>query len=145
MRYSSRRQDSPLPWIAAAGAGLVGVGWLIEGLPDPQVNAAGPWLITAGVLTLVTAAAVAWSATGGGLVAAGLWLAAGGWFLRWLPDGTAHRGYWPLALASGLVLTVVGLPAMRHGRAGSRGMVNRWAARSRRNDGVASSWQLWRV
>ena len=81
MRYSSRRQDSPLPWIAAAGGGLIAIGWLVKDLPDPQVNAAGPWLITAGVLSLVAAAAVAWSPTGGGVVATGLWLVAGGWFI----------------------------------------------------------------
>ena len=142
---STRRQDSPLPWIAAAGGVLVVIGWLCGDASEPQLTMAAPWLITAAVLSVITAATVAWSPTGGGVIAAGLWLVAGGWFLRWLPDGTAHRGYWPLLLVAGLVLTAVGLPAMRHGRSGSRGMVNRWAARSRRNDGVASSWQMWRA
>src|SRR5215510_8689329 len=104
MRTRSRYSDSPLPWIAAAGGVLVVFGWLVGDVPDPQVSAAGPWLITAGVLSLITAAAVSWSAPGGGVVAAAVWLLAGGWFLHGLPDATQYRGYWPLVLLAGVLL-----------------------------------------
>src|SRR5262245_46859372 len=123
MRSTTKRySDSPLPWIAATGGVLVVVGWLVGDVPDPQVSAAGPWLITAGVLSLVTAAAAAWSATGGGMVAGGLWLLASGWFVHGLPAGTQYRGYWPLIMLTGLLLIAVGVPAMRHGRRTSRGV-----------------------
>jgi type IV secretion system protein VirD4 len=145
MRPRSRRHsDSRLPWIAAAGGVLVVVGWLVGGVPDRHVSVAGPWLITAGVLMLVTAAAVAWSTTGGVMVAGGLWLLAGGWFLHGLPGDTEYRGCWPLVMLAGLLLVFVGVPAMRHGRGMSRGLVQRWAARTSRNDGVASNWQILR-
>jgi type IV secretion system protein VirD4 len=141
---SWRSSDSPLPWVAAAGGVLVVVGWMVRDVSDRQVSVAGPWLITAGVLLLVTATAVAWSATGGGMVAGGLWLLAGGWFVHGLPDGTLYRGYWPLMMLAGGLLVFAGVPAMRHGRGTSRGVVQRWAARASRNDGVASNWQILR-
>jgi type IV secretion system protein VirD4 len=139
-----RYSDSPLPWIAASGGVLIVVGWLVKDMPDRQIGAAGPWLIAAGVLLLLTAAAVAWSATGGGMVVGGLWLLAGGWFVHGLPAGTEYRGYWPLVMLAGFLLVFAGVPAMRHGRATSRGVVQRWAARTSRNDGVASNWQILR-
>src|SRR5262245_3304372 len=120
---SKRSSDSPLPWVAAAGGLLVVGGWLVTDVPDPQVSAAGPWLITAGVLSLATATAVAWSATGGGMIAGGLWLLAAGWLVHGLPDGTQYRSYWPLLLLVGLALACAGVPGMWHDRGGSRGVV----------------------
>src|SRR5262245_2068990 len=144
MRAVSSRSDSPLPWIAAGGCALVALGVVLNGQPEPQLDAAAPWLVATGVLSMVSAGLIAWSAVGGSIVAAGLWSCAGGWFLRWLPVDIDGHAYWPLLLLAGPLLVAAGLPMLRHGRSGSRGMVQRWAARSRRNSGVASAWQILR-
>jgi type IV secretion system protein VirD4 len=144
MRPVSRHSASPLPWIAAGGCALVALGVVLDGQPEPQLDAAAPWLVATGVLSMVSAGLVAWSAVGGSIVAAGLWSCAGGWFLRWLPDDIDGHAYWPLLLLAGPLFVAAGLPVLRHGRAGSRGVVQRWAARSRRNGGVASPWQVLR-
>lgn len=56
------------------------------------------------------------------------------------PDTPA---FWLIVVGSG---TLGGLFLVwRHGHAGSSGQVHRWARRSRRNDGVASAWAVFRV
>lgn len=145
MRTKSKRHDSVLPWIGFAGVVFGALGWaLLEQDANPELATAGPWLLTAGVLCLATAGLVGWSPLGGAIVATGLWTVAGGWFLRWFPSTVEASAYWPLAILVGLFLIVGGVPALRHGRAGSRGVVQRWASRDRRNGGVASSWQVLR-
>jgi hypothetical protein len=68
-----------------------------------------------------------------------------------LPDrlgttGTAGaRAWWPLVLLAGLVVVVVTGAGVRRGRSGTRGVVNRWSRRSRRNHGVASRWQVFKT
>jgi type IV secretion system protein VirD4 len=75
-----------------------------------------------------------------GLVVFGL-----GWLMHRMPEGTPGQDYWPWvmvtggALVTGVVLVVV------RGRTGSTGMVNRWSRRTRRNEGMASSWTILRV
>lgn len=144
MRTSTRRPDSPLPWIAFGGCALIALGVLLHDQPEPQFAASSPWLVTAGVLSLVSAALIAWSVVGGSVVALGLWSCASGWFLRRLPDDIGGHSYWPYLVVAGLVIAAMGLPMLRHGRAGSRGLVQRWSNRSRRNGGVASNWQILR-
>ncbi|MDN5858804.1 MAG: TraM recognition domain-containing protein [Pseudonocardia sp.] len=59
-------------------------------------------------------------------------------------DGDALRlGFGFVVIGSILLGLHVMLLWRRHG--GSSGQVHRWARRSRRNDGVASAWTLWRV
>jgi type IV secretion system protein VirD4 len=144
VRWSTWRSDSPLPWVMFAGVAFIALGVAAGQQADPRLAAGAPWLVTVGVLAVVSAGLVAWSITGGAVVAAGLWLCAGGWFLHSLPAGTDARASWPLMLVAGLLLVSVGVPAVRHGRAGSRGVVQRWTRRDRRNGGVASTWQVLR-
>ena len=144
MRASTRHSDSPLPWIAFGGCAFIALGVVLHGQLEPQLAAASPWLTTAGVLSLVSVGLIAWSAVGGAVVATGLWSCATGWFLRQLPADVDGHTYWPLLMVAGLVIVAMGLPMLRHGRAGSRGLVERWANRSRRNGGVASNWQILR-
>lgn len=60
----------------------------------------------------------------------GTGLAAGGWVLH------------PFLAIVGLIALVAVGVMWRNQRSGSTGLVNRWSNRSRRNQGVASSWQI---
>ncbi|MGH8965271.1 MAG: hypothetical protein ACRDXB_08070, partial [Actinomycetes bacterium] len=74
------------------------------------------------------------------IVGAGAGLVLVGWQLY-----LAGRQYWLWALLCGLLLLAGAGVQWRHRRGGSAGLVHRWAARSRRHDGVASVWTILRV
>src|SRR5262245_638323 len=110
----SRRHSEILLWAAFGGVAFVAVGVAAGQQADPQLAHAAPWLITGGGLASASAGLVAWSTTGV-VVAAGLWLCAGGGFLHALPSGTEGHGYWPLVFLAGLLLAITGVPILRHG------------------------------
>ncbi len=65
--------------------------------------------------------------------------------LRLLPDYFPGRGYWPLMLATGIVVLVGVVAGWHRDRYGSAGVIKRWSARSRRNSGCASRWTMYRT
>jgi len=75
----------------------------------------------------------------------GLGAAAVGWLMRRMPADTPGRVYWPWFALGGAVVVLGVVVFCWHRRVGSSGRVNRWSARSRRNDGVASAWAILRV
>ncbi|MGI8797832.1 MAG: type IV secretory system conjugative DNA transfer family protein [Pseudonocardia sp.] len=68
-----------------------------------------------------------------------------GWLMSRLPERSPVQSYWPVVSVLGVALLVGAFMVWRGGRAGSSGLVNRWARRSRRNDGVASRLAILRV
>ncbi|MFF4598118.1 type IV secretory system conjugative DNA transfer family protein [Amycolatopsis sp. NPDC001319] len=122
------------------GSGVLASGWHVK------VAAIWPWLVTVGVAAGVLGLAelMKGNAARTVTVAAGL-VGLSLWFLGWVPVETPGYGVWPWGLILGgpvlLVAAVLGLRS----RGGSRGLIGRWSRRSRRNDGVASRWQIWRV
>jgi len=58
------------------------------------------------------------------------------------PADTPGRSVWPWPLMAGLTVLAVLAAGVQRRHSGSAGLVNRWARRSRRNDGVASRWAL---
>jgi type IV secretion system protein VirD4 len=68
-----------------------------------------------------------------------------GWLMHRMPDGTPGRVYWPWFALGGLAVVLGVIAFWWHRHVGSAGVVNRWSARSRRNDGVASAWTILRV
>lgn len=124
---------------------LIFVGVALSGW-HVKVAVVWPWFVVAGVAAAVFGLA---ELVRGNL--ARLVTVAGGvvglavWFAGWVPAETPGYGVWPWGLFLGgpvLLFTVVlGL----RGRGGSRGLLGRWSRRSRRNGGVASRWQIWRV
>jgi type IV secretion system protein VirD4 len=145
MRRPTMRDGELLPWIGVAGASFSTAGVLVWGQPVAL------WLTTVGVLCLATFALVAWRLVYGVALSAGLWLLGAACGLAALPDriGTANTGraraYWPLLLVTGLAVLMVTGAGIRRGRSGTRGVVSRWARRSRRNHGVASRWQVFKT
>ena len=133
------------PWAGCAGVVLAGAGVMLHG------NPASAWLLTAGVLCLVTFVLVGWRLVYGCALSLGLWLLAVTWALATLPDrvGDMNTGgvssSWPVALLAAVTVLGVSGAAIRHGRSGTRGTVGRWSRRSRRNHGVASRWQVLRT
>ncbi len=77
------------------------------------------------------------AAIGAGSLALGL-------LLLQAPADTPLREYWPwlVFVGGGLLAGVVAAVARR--RTGTAGTVNRWSRRSKRNDGVASAWMIFR-
>ena len=69
-----------------------------------------------------------------------MWFATGD-----LPAATPGREYWPYALLVGGLFVLLAVARWWHHQGGSAGTVNRWAARGRRNDGVASAWSIFRT
>jgi type IV secretion system protein VirD4 len=130
-----------------AGAGAVAV--LCGGYAVQQGYPQGWWVVVAGSLLLVAAGLVAWRLVYGVMLSAGLWLTATGLVLFLaVPDtgqaAVLHSAWW-LLWAAGLFTLLVTLAAIRHGWTGTQGVVKRQARRSRRNHGVASRWQQFRV
>lgn len=124
---------------------LVGMGVLLS---DVQLGFAviWPWFVVAGVAAGVLRLAELMKGNGVRVVtvAAGL-VGLSLWFLIWVPSGTPGYGAWKWGLLfGGPVLLIAAVMGLR-GRGGSRGLIGRWSKRSRRNGGVASRWQIWRV
>jgi type IV secretion system protein VirD4 len=103
------------------------------------------WVLLVGVLSLVTAALVAWRLVFGALFAVALWMIGLAVLLGSLPAEAAGHRYWALLLGAGLLILTWPLAAIRQRRTGSRGVVRRWSRRARRNDGVASRLQILRT
>ena len=73
---------------------------------------------------------------------AGACVAGLGWLMHLMPASTPGRVWWPWLLLGGLLVAVSPLMVWMVRRAGSAGQVRRWSHRSRRNDGVASTWMI---
>ncbi|OZM72660.1 type IV secretion system protein VirD4 [Amycolatopsis antarctica] len=107
----------------------------------------GPWLVTAGVavvaLMLMDAARarVLQRVAILGVTLTGLAV----WFAGWVPESTPGRDVWPWGLVLGLPLLLGAALAGSRRHGGSAGVIGRWSRRSRRNGGVASRWQIYRV
>ncbi|WP_158634444.1 type IV secretory system conjugative DNA transfer family protein [Amycolatopsis sp. WAC 01375] len=117
-------------------------------LSDWHVKAAvvWPWFVVAGVAAGVFGLAelVRGNAARLVTVAAGL-TGLSVWFAGWVPEETPGYKVWPWGLLiGGPVLAVAAFVGLR-GRNGSAGLIGKWSRRSRRNGGVASRWQIWRV
>ncbi|MFD5090399.1 type IV secretory system conjugative DNA transfer family protein [Amycolatopsis thailandensis] len=117
-------------------------------LSDWHVRAAvvWPWFVVAGVAAAVFGLAelVRGNAARLVTVAAGL-TGLSVWFAGWVPEVTPGYDVWPWGLLfGGPVLAVAAFLGLR-GRIGSAGLIGKWSRRSRRNGGVASRWQIWRV
>ncbi len=75
----------------------------------------------------------------------GLVLPFAGWLLRSAPSSVPGRHFWPLLIVAG-VLVLAGLYVWAvHRRHGSAGVVDRWARKSRKHSGVASTWSILRT
>ncbi len=137
-------------WRLVYGVVLGAGGWLVftavalHALP-PQVAARQVWpLVTAaGVLVLASVALVAVLDGPGAKLAGGAWLVYAAVVARHLPPMVAT--WWPVLLAAGVLAIAGTLVMVQRARSGSQGRVKRWGARVRRNDGVASRWQLLRT
>jgi len=79
------------------------------------------------------------------LAAFGLLLPVAGVMLRAAPAYMPGRGYWPWLVVAGLVLLIGAGSLLRHRWAGSQATVGRWARKSKRNSGMASTWQILRT
>lgn len=79
------------------------------------------------------------------VAASGLGLFGVGWLMARMPADTPGREYWPWLMIAGVLLVVGVLVAVARRRTGTVGTVNRWSRRSKRNDGVASPWTVFRV
>ncbi|WP_340686359.1 type IV secretory system conjugative DNA transfer family protein [Amycolatopsis coloradensis] len=117
-------------------------------LSDWHVKAAvvWPWFVVAGVAAGVFGLAELVKGNAARLVtvAAGL-TGLSVWFAGWVPEVTPGYEVWPWGLLlGGPVLAVAAFLGLR-GRNGSAGLIGKWSRRSRRNGGVASRWQIWRV
>ncbi|QRP48865.1 type IV secretory system conjugative DNA transfer family protein [Amycolatopsis sp. FDAARGOS 1241] len=111
-----------------------------------KVAAIWPWLVTVGVAAGVLGLAELMKGNAARVVtvAAGL-VGLSLWFLGWVPAETPGYGVWPWGLILGSPVLLVAAFLGVRGRGGSRGLIGRWSRRSRRNGGVASRWQIWRV
>ncbi|MFD8497532.1 type IV secretory system conjugative DNA transfer family protein [Amycolatopsis sp. NPDC059657] len=131
------------------GAALVAAVLIFLGvaLSDAHVKVAviWPWLVTLGVAAAVFGAAelARGNLARASVVSAGL-VGLSVWFAGWVPVETPGYGAWPWGLM-GLPVLLFGLVSGLRGRRGSSGLISRWSRRSRRNGGVASRWQIWRV
>lgn len=124
---------------------LVGIGLLLSDV-DLPFAVIWPWFVVAGVAAGVLGLAELMRGNGARIVtvAAGL-VGLSLWFVGWVPSGTPGYGAWKWGLLfGGPVLLSAAVLAVR-GHGGSRGLIGRWSRRSRRNGGVASRWQIWRV
>jgi len=75
----------------------------------------------------------------------GLVLLGIGWLLARIPADKPAHGSWAWFVLAGAALLVGVIVVWRHQRAGSAGLVHRWARRARRNEGVASRWAILRT
>jgi len=132
--------------VAAAGGWVVFAAAVLFALPENMAaRAVWPLVIAAGVLLLGSLVLAVTLRGLGAVIALGLWALWTSWLLHVLPTRVGARAWWPAALAAGgAVLGVAGFVVQRS-RSGSQGTVKRWGARARRNDGVASRWQLLKV
>jgi type IV secretion system protein VirD4 len=135
--------------VAFVGVLIGAVGWLLRGLPAGKFpTQAWPWLITIGgaIVLLALIASIGQrpltrlGLLGAGAVAWSIWFATGD-----LPAATPGREYWLYVLVVGGALVLLAIGRWWHHQGGSAGTVNRWAARGRRNDGVASAWSIFRT
>ena len=120
------------------GAGLSG--WHVK------VAVVWPWFVVAGVAAAVFGLAelVKGNTARFGTVSAGV-VGLSIWFVGWVSEETPGYGAWRRGLfLGGPVLLFTAVLGLR-GRGGSRGLIGRWSRRARRNDGVASRWQIFRV
>ncbi len=132
--------------VAAAGCWTVFAAAVLLALPRGMAaRHAAPLVIAAGVLLLGTLLAAAALRGLGVMVAAGCWLLWAAWLLHALPGGGAVQAWWPGGLAAGVLVLAASVFVVVRNRGGSQGLVNRWGNRQRRNDGVASRWQVWRT
>src|SRR6266545_1194039 len=125
MRRPTMRDGVLLPKATGVGVLAVMIGVVTRDYP------AGRWLIAAGVVLLVSLILLAWRQVQGAAIAAGLWLVFLGVVLHALPNTPAAaglRGYWWAVGLAGLGVLGLTLIALRHGRSGTRGTVNRWVA-----------------
>ncbi|GAA2755884.1 type IV secretory system conjugative DNA transfer family protein [Actinopolymorpha rutila] len=76
---------------------------------------------------------------------AGVGVAGVGWLLHSAPPRTPGRLWWPWLLVAGASLVVMAVGVWWNRRAGSAGVVGRWAHRSRKNQGMATAWTILRV
>lgn len=105
-----------------------------------------PWFVVAGVAAagfglaeLVKGNLARFATVSAGLVGLSIW------FVGWVPEGTPGYGVWPWGLFLGGPVLLFTVALGLRGRGGSRGLIGRWSRRARRNDGVASRWQIFRV
>ena len=103
-----------------------------------EVAATGAWLLASMALVRGLGAVGAGISAGlGCLLNAAVW--------RALPAVVGVHAWWPASAAGGLLVLIGTAFLVQRGRSGSQGTVKRWGARVRRNDGVASRWQLLKV
>ncbi|MEC3976238.1 type IV secretory system conjugative DNA transfer family protein [Amycolatopsis sp. H20-H5] len=124
---------------------LIGVGVALSGW-HVKVAVVWPWFVVAGVAAGVLGLAELMKGNAARIVTVALGLVGlSAWFVGWVPVETPGYDVWPWGLLlGGPVLAVAAFLGLR-GRGGSRGLIGRWSNRSRRNGGVASRWQIFRV
>ncbi|NKQ54987.1 type IV secretory system conjugative DNA transfer family protein [Amycolatopsis sp. K13G38] len=105
-----------------------------------------PWFVVAGVAAaafglaeLVKGNVARFATVSAGVVGLSIW------FAGWVPEETPGYGVWLWGLFLGGPVLLFTVALGLRGRGGSRGLLGRWSRRSRRNGGVASRWQIWRV
>ncbi|TNC20893.1 type IV secretory system conjugative DNA transfer family protein [Amycolatopsis alkalitolerans] len=105
-----------------------------------------PWFVVAGVAAAVFGLAelVKGNVARFGTVSAGV-VGLSIWFAGWVPVETPGYGVWLWGLVFGGPVLLFAVALGLRGRGGSRGLIGRWSRRARRNDGVASRWQIFRV
>jgi type IV secretion system protein VirD4 len=124
---------------------LIAVGLLVSGW-HVRFAVVWPWLVTAGVVAagLGVVELVRGNSARATVAAAGL-VGLSVWFAGWVPEQTPGYHVWPFGLLiGGPMLLCMAVASVRR-RSGSAGVVTRWSRRSRRNEGVASRWQILRV
>ncbi|GAA3537227.1 hypothetical protein GCM10022222_21160 [Amycolatopsis ultiminotia] len=112
---------------------------------DVKFAVVWPWFVVAGAAVLVFRLVELARGNSARLVmaAAGL-VGVAVWFAVTAPAETPGYGLWMWGLVGVPVLVIAaGVGMRRHG--GSRGLIGRWSRRSRRNEGVASRWQIFWV
>lgn len=124
---------------------LIALGNLLSGW-DVKVAVVWPWFVVAGVAAGVFGVAELMKGNAARIVtvAAGL-TGLSVWFAGWVPAETPGYDAWPWGLYFGGPILAVALFLGLRGRNGSSGLIGKWGRRSRRNGGVASRWQIWRV
>ena len=130
---------------ALVAAVLIGVGVLLSDVRMPFA-VIWPWFVVAGVAAAVFGLAELMKGNWARIVtvAAGM-VGLSIWFVGWIPAETPGRDVWPWGLILGGPVLLIAAAVTLRGRGGSRGLIGRWSRRARRNGGVASRWQIWRV
>lgn len=133
--------------VVLAGTVIGLVGWLMRNEPVNQLTRYWPWLITvgAGVVLLSIVVLIRQRAMLRVLLIGLAGLTFGIFFATAVPATTPGQGDWAPAMIGGGVLTALALGVWWRQHGGSAGTVLRWARRSRRHDGVASVWQIFRA